>query len=183
MQFYRDIHLRRDPELAPTILMNAAFTKLHIALVDAQHDGIGVSFPKADKTLGSCLRLHGSAEDLIALGVNWLRSLRQSVQIQEIQRVPDQHQHCRVQRIRVKSNPENLLRREIRKGRLEPSQAEEYLRRFPAQKSDLPFLNLKSYSTSHRYRLFIQQTQVEQPQLEGVFNTYGISQQATVPWF
>ncbi len=183
MQYYRDILLQRDPELATTVLMNTVYAKLHKVLVAEKHSQIGVSFPNADRTLGNCLRLHGNAESLISLGVDWLRSLRQYTQIQEIQPVPAKHQHCRVQRVRVKSSPERLLRRSIRNGKLDPAQAEEFLQQTPARQVELPFLEMNSQSTSQKFRLFIQQTQVEQSTQGGVFNSYGISPQNTLPWF
>jgi len=46
-----------------------------------------------------------------------------------------------------------------------------------------PFIRLKSTSTNQRYLLFIQQGKVVEEPITGDFNTYGLSKNATVPWF
>jgi CRISPR-associated endonuclease Csy4 len=81
----------------------------------------------------------------------------------------------------VKSSIERIRRRQMhRHGWSE----EEALRRLPDREPlalGLPFLNVASGSTGQRFKLFIAQAKVETP-ASGVFNAYGLSGSATVPW-
>lgn len=80
MDRYIDIRLLPDPEFPASVLMNALFGKLHRGLVTHGGCNIGVSFPdvgKNGRSLGECLRLHGSKTNLEKLmASNWLVGMR-----------------------------------------------------------------------------------------------------------
>ena len=48
---------------------------------------------------------------------------------------------------------------------------------------DNPFLELESSSTGQRHRRFIQFGELLDEPVEGFFDTFGLSKNATVPWF
>jgi len=187
MDRYLEFRLRPDPEFVPMVLMNALFAKLHRGLVTLRTDQIGVSFPDVDQeslSLGERLRLHGSAAELERLmSHDWLRGMNDLVRIQPASSIPDPEGHRVVRRVQADSNPERLRRRrmrrkgEDRKAALQavPDSAAEYVAR--------PFVSLKSQSTGHHFRLFIEHGPVVEEPVPGRFSTYGLSSTATIPWF
>ena len=56
-----------------------------------------------------------------------------------------------------------------------PDSAAEHLR--------LPYLSIKSRSTSQEFRLFIKHEPVTHQAANGEFSRYGLSPTATIPWF
>lgn len=188
MDHYQDIVIRMDPEFPTPLLMNAVFTKLHRALVQLPSTGIGVSFPSFDESvpsLGDCLRLHGTAVSLQTLHrKDWTAGMRDHVDLSEIAPVPSKTQHRKVRRVQVKSSAARLRRRFVNRhagvterdaAALIPDSVEERVR--------LPYLQLKSESTGQRFLLFIEHQPVIAEAASGEFNRYGLSTNATVPWF
>lgn len=183
---YLDIHLLPDPEFPAGQLMNALFAKLHRVLVQLGSDSIGVSFPGARSAagLGNHLRLHGcqaALNELMALP--WLTGMRDHVRIAEPAPVPADAQHCRVRRVQADSNPERLRRRAMKRHGLTEEQARERIPDAAVKWLRLPYLQLRSQSTGQPFRLFIEQGPPGHEPTAGKFNAYGLSQQATVPWF
>lgn len=184
MNHYLDIKVLPDPEFAENMLMNALFAKLHRALVDVGQGKIGVSFPHADKALGDLLRLHGSHAALDrVMAENWLKGLRDYTQTGEIKPVPANPQHRVVKRVQVKSSVERLRRRSVSKGWLSAEEAINSILLSNEKKTKLPFLQLKSSSTGQGFRLFVQQGQIKNTAVDGIFSDYGLSNCATTPFF
>lgn len=188
MDHYQDIVIQMDPEFPTPLLMNALFAKFHRALVQLRSTSIGVSFPLVNElapSLGDCLRLHGTTAALQALHMkNWTAGMRDHVDLSEITPVPTKTQHRKVKRVQVKSSAARLRRRFINRhvGMTErdvvaliPDSVEERVR--------LPYLQLKSESTGQRFLLFIEHQPVMAAAATGEFNSYGLSGNATVPWF
>lgn len=46
----------------------------------------------------------------------------------------------------------------------------------------LPFVNMKSLSNGHPMKIFIVKKEMDKEK-KGVFNTYGLSNFSTIPWF
>ena len=187
MDHFVDIQLRPDPEFVANHLMGALYAKLHRALVAQTGLAIGVSFPGVGGStpdLGTCLRLHGTDAALSGLlASDWLTGMRDHVALSLPRRVPDTAQHRTVRRIQVKSSPERLRRRLMRRHNLN---AQEALVRIPddiACFMTLPFLQLRSTSTGQNFRLFIEHGPVQSDAVAGAFNAYGLSQEGTIPWF
>ena len=190
MNHYIDIHLRPDPEFPAQVLLNALYAKLHKALVALGTQGIGVSFPAhTSKHLGDVLRLHGTATDLAALqALPWLGSMRELVQANACTPVPATAQHRTVCRVQVKSSPERVKRRLVkrlmqREG-ISEAQAQERIHMPSAPQLSDPFIALQSSSTGgQHFRLFIRHGPLQAQAQTGPFSAYGLSTTATVPWF
>ena len=187
MDHYLDIRLRPDPELASSHVMDALFSKLHLALAARQAGDIGISFPRVvtgRAGLGDVLRLHGGAAALGALmATPWLAGLLDHLQASGIAAVPAGSQHRVVQRVQAKSSAERIRRRQMRRHGYDETQARERVPDSVERTLALPYVNLRSTSTVQAFRLFIAHgPQLAAPQA-GTFSAYGLSPQATVPWF
>lgn len=188
---YLDMRLRSDPELQPTLALAALFTRLHLYLAHSASNDIAVSFPETvriangeARRLGRVLRLHGSAEALVPLtqASTWGGAVS-VVAIGTIEPVPAKVLHHRVRRIQVDSNPERLMRRAMKRKGWTEAEARENYAEAKAGRTALPFIAMTSQSTGQPFRLFLD---VGEPQAEssgGGFNAYGLSHEATVPYF
>lgn len=187
MDHYIDLKLLPDPEFPATQLMNALFAKLHRGLVELNCDDIGISFPdsaRASHGLGARLRLHGTAAVLDRLlARNWLSGMRDHVQLTELAMVPADARHRGLRRVQVDSSPERLRRRAIKRHGLTEEQARQRIPGHAGKTLDLPFIDLHSHSSGQRFRLFIAQGPIQDSAQTGTFNSYGLSREATVPWF
>ncbi len=186
MDKYLDIRVLSNPEVSSPILMNALFGKLHRRLMELRSETIGVSFPKHDNTLttlGSTLRLHGNFESLEQLMAdNWLKGIGDHVNFREIHAVPNVRSYRVVRRVQVKSSPERLRRRYEKRHKVSGDQALAVIPDGVAKRLNLPFVTLQSRSTGQRFPLFINHETKDSPN-PGKFGYYGLSQDATVPWF
>ena len=187
MDHYLDIQLLPDPEFGAPMLMSALVSKLHRALVGLEATDIGVSFPgyaHSPRTLGTCLRVHGTENRLGQLMESrWLTGMADHTRCSQLLPVPEGVQHCSFQRHQVKSNVERLRRRRMKRKGETYEQAKLAIPDSVEQKSDLPFVTLNSKSTGEVFKLFIAQSMLEDAPKPGIFNSYGLSQGATVPWF
>lgn len=207
MDHYVDIRLQPDAEFAPAMLMAALFTKLHKALAAGTHTQVGVSFPHMDidmsdaqqpsrtsrssrtgehprYALGHVLRLH--SEDAVLQGLlatEWLSGMRDHVLCGGVTHVPTGASHRTLSRVQAKSSPERLRRRQMRRHGLTPEQAHERIPDSAAEMLDLPFLTMRSQSTGQTFRLFMRLGPPQASPVPGEFGAYGLSPQATVPWF
>lgn len=187
MDHFVDIDLRPDAEFAAPHLMSALYGKLHRVLVKLGSTDVGVSFPEHDASvphLGTRMRLHGKPEALTMLMASeWLLGISDHVVAGPPRPVPAGSTHSRVRRVQAKSNPERLRRRLIRRHRVSIDEA---LQRIPDSSVELvrlPFVQLRSTSTEQTFRLFIAHDLGQPEAIADVFNAYGLSQTATVPWF
>ncbi len=184
---YLDIRLLPDPEFSTPLLMSALFSKLHRALVQQGEGNIGVSFPKVRPkapSLDDCLRLHGSAEALGRLAsLNWLLGMRDHTAVGEITPVPGDTAHRVVRRVQAKSSPERLRRRLMQRRGITLDAACEAIPDTAGERLNLPFVTLRSQSTGQPFRLFIEHLPVQEQPVRGEFSAYGLSPEATVPWF
>ncbi|MDR3433977.1 MAG: type I-F CRISPR-associated endoribonuclease Cas6/Csy4 [Rouxiella aceris] len=184
MDSYQDIRILPDPEFGTELLMAALFAKLHRALGQYAAGQLGVSFPRAAKTPGDILRLHGTAAALESFHQHpWLKGLRDHITLSAIAAIPSEVKYRTVSRVQVKSNAERLRRRSVKKGWLSEEQA---LARIPdqqSQRTSLPFIQMKSLSNGEAFRVFIKQGELLASPTAGEFSAYGLSSTATVPWF
>lgn len=184
MDHYIDIRVLPDPEFVETVLMNALFSKLHRGLVAAGAGQVGVSFPKEVKQLGDVLRLHGSQDALKTMMANgWMKGLRDYTEVSIIQLVPKDCQHRFVKRVQIKSSAERLRRRSIKNGKVSPEDAATRIPLSREKRLALPYLELKSQSTSQAFKLFVYQSEPQSEPSEGQFSSYGLSSNATIPVF
>ena len=189
LSHYLDLQLRPDPETAPTQLLAALYTRLHRALAAQGSTGIAVSFPGySDQrhTLGQCLRLFGSEAALQPWTTGaWLGSLRDHVSsmAEAPLPVPAHATHRSLRRVQVKSSPERLRRRLMKRHQLSEAQARERIPDSAGRVTDLPYVPMASTSTAQQFKLFLALGAAQPQPQTGDFNTYGLSATATVPWF
>lgn len=184
MDHYQDIRVLPDPEFQEEVLMAALFAKLHRALGARGKGDIGISFPDHDLKPGARLRLHGQRAALAELeAARWRAGLQDYCQSGELAAVPEVQGWRTVSRVQVKSSPERLLRRSVRKGWLTEEQAQQRLSSIVEQRTTLPWLNIKSLSSGQHFRLFICHGELLAEPVSGTFSSYGLSAQATIPWF
>ena len=188
MDHFLDFRLLPDPEFSSATLMNALFAKLHRSLVEINNRQLGISFPDVKPsvpTLGHCLRLHGTIDSLKPLlARNWLAGMRDHVTAGEIERVREGVSYCRVRRVQVKSNAERQRRRYYKR---HPEAREvDVISKMPdtaERKVTLPFVRVRSQSTGQQFCLFLEHLPPQSHPIAGEFNSYGLSANATVPWF
>ena len=187
MLHYIDIRLLPDPEFPEHQLMGALYTKLHRLLVQVQTDRIGVSFPgyqESPPTLGNTLRLLGPESDLSRLMESpWLKGIRDHTEVMPIAPAPLNAMHRPLRRIQVKSNPDRLMRRQMRRHGLTEKQARERVSDGKGERLRLPYVTLSSTTTGQRFPLFLRLGPAV-PEAGGwSFNAYGLSNTAAIPWF
>lgn len=187
MNYYLDLRLRPDPEIATSHLLNAVYGKFHLALVSGNHTDIGISFPRSEESaprLGDTLRLHGSADVLAGfMAIPWLGHLVEHVGASKVSPAPPAAGHRAVGRIQVKSSPERLRRRYVRRHGVSHEDAVALIPDTVAECTDFPYLRLLSKSTGKNFRLFIRHGEILSRPIPGEFNSYGLGAGATVPWF
>ncbi|MTH48174.1 type I-F CRISPR-associated endoribonuclease Cas6/Csy4 [Intestinirhabdus alba] len=184
MDHYLEIRVVADPEFSAEMLMAALFAKLHRALATRGKGDIGVSFPQMAKTPGAILRLHGSQTALQALeALSWRKGLNDYCQCSGVALVPQIIGWRTVSRVQVKSCPQRLIRRSVNKGWLTQEQARQRLLTIKERRTGLPYINVKSLSSGQQFRLFILHGQLRTEPVSGLFNFYGLSTTATIPWF
>ena len=187
---YIDITVLPDPEFSHAHLLGALFSKLHRALVARAAGDIGVSFPRhveapsSQRTLGNVLRLHGSKDALQGLMAQpWLQGARDYVQVSPLALAPSDAPHRVVQRRQFKTNAERLRRRRMQRKGETAEQATAAIPDVVERRPDLPFLQLRSSSTGQPFCLCVEHGPLQLQPVAGVFNAYGLGQEATVPWF
>lgn len=192
MNHYIEITLRPDAEVEIGFLWQKVYQQIHLALVEIkdENDGvnIGISFPKYGTDgfpLGDTIRLFGkTSDDLIMLQLDkWLNRLLDYIVITDIRDVPQNLKvYACFSRKQVKSNLERLARRQARRKGISVEDAINNYEDMQEQTTQLPFISLKSLSTNQSLKLFIR-NELKSDSVDGSFNTYGLSKDATVPWF
>ena len=117
------------------------------------------------------------------LASDWLAGMRDYVVLTLPTPIPDNAQHRSVRRVQVKSSPERLRRRLMRRHDIDEQTARQRIPDDSARFTQLPFLQLRSTSTGQTFRLFIEHGPIQPNAVSGDFNAYGLSQGATIPWF
>lgn len=197
MKYYIDITLLPDAEANLGFLWQKVYQQIHIALVEnkiaAKQSAIAVSFPKYGNTvfpLGDKLRLLANKQvQLSQLNIEkWLSRLMDYTHIKPIKEVPlTVNQFARFKRKQFKSN---LIKEAKRRAKYKGESLEvalEHFKHYQAE-SSLAFINMTSLSMerdisiNRNFKLFIER-EILDKQEQGVFNCYGLSKDATIPWF
>jgi len=194
MNYYVDIKLFTDTEITLGFVWKKLYAQIHLALVEVRDENnlvsVGLSFPKYKESkfpLGNELRIFShSKEKLEKLDLNcWLERLLDYVSISEIQEVPtDINEYVSFGRKQFKVNAERLARRQAKRKGISFEEALKNYENFDEEKkkTKLPFVNIKSLSSDREMKIFIHKTKKEESK-QGMFSTYGLSNEATVPWF
>ncbi|HHV1973165.1 TPA: type I-F CRISPR-associated protein Csy3 [Escherichia coli] len=136
---------------------------------------------EAQVRLGAGQEVFPSQE--LVLDSNSSKGLTDYCQCSPVTPVPEIKGWRVVSRVQVKSNSQRLLRRSVKKGWLTEEQAIERLATQAEQRTDLPFLNMKSLSSQQLFKLFIRHGDLLKEPVKGEFSSYGLSATATIPWF
>lgn len=192
MKYYLDITLLPDGEANFGFLWQAVYRQVHLALVESKtpkgDSTVSVSIPEYGARafpLGSKLRLLASSKgSLESLDIDkWLARLKDYTHSTSIKSVPEKvTQFARFNRRQFKTNIQRLARRRMKRQGVSFEEAIEYYASFKDKESKLPYINMKSLSKDESFKFFIEQELLAEP-IEGVFNCYGLSGAATVPWF
>ncbi len=183
MDYYIDISLLSDPEFKETVLMNAVYIKLHKILCDSRSANIGVSFPNSKQVLGNLLRLHGTAEALNKLQCqNWIGGMSGYCQQSDMKPVPTSSVFRTVSR-QQSAMSSAKLRRLVKRGSITEAEMNNYQAKMLTKGLDGPYVELVSGSNGHRHRRYIEFGQLLDTPVGGVFDQFGLSKTATVPWF
>lgn len=184
---YVDLTVVPDAETGVAPLLGALYDRLHRTLAQQQLDGIGVSFPQYSvipRNIGDTLRLHGSEAALKSfIADDWLRGLRDHVRSPGVAAVPVDALHRAVRRRQFKSNVERLRRRRMKRKGETAEQAARAIPDSAAEKPTMPYVHLRSLSTGQPFCLFIELGPLQPEAASGRFNTYGLSEGSTIPWF
>ncbi len=187
MDAYLEITVRPDPEFGPQLLLDALMGKLHRGLVLAETDAIGVSFPGHSvkpRGLGNRLRLHGTADHLSRFMARpWLTGMADHLVMGAIQPLPAGVRHRVVRRVQPKTNAQRLRRRYQKRHNVSEDEARLRIPDTIEKSVSLPFVTLRSASTNQRFALFVDHGPLQNEAISGCFNSYGLSQTATIPWF
>ena len=187
MDHYLDLTLLPDPEFPVTQLMSALIAKLHRGLHDLRRTDVGISFPEVETAkhgLGSRLRLHGPAAALDSLlALNWLNGMRDHLQLGELAPIPAKVSWRCVSRVQVDSNPERARRRLITRHGISEEEARRRIPDSAAKRCDLPYVALRSNGNGNGFRLFIRHGPLLDAPTTGSFGAYGLSAEASIPWF
>lgn len=183
MDSYIEITIQPDAEMPLNWLLNAIYTKIHKALVDARSTNLGVSFPKAKVTLGDTIRLHGQAAMLERFSSSgWLGGMSGYCQFSPIQSVPNTAKHRTVSR-KQSTMTQSKLNRIIKRGSISQEQVKEYRAKMFTKGLDNPYVELVSGSNGQKHRRYIEFGPLLDNPIEGAFDPFGLSKTATIPWF
>ena len=188
MTHYTDIHILSLPEIAPQHIMEKLFARVHLALAELNCSDIGLSFPDVNEkrpSLGQRLRLHGSEPGLRSLldKTGIAATMRDYLRLGAILPIPDQVSFRQVRRAQSKSSVERLRRRLAKRHNLSMEEAAARIPASAAKQLDLPFIRVQSQSSGQFFYLFIHHGAIGQTPTPGEFNAYGLSTEATIPWF
>ncbi|MCW8930868.1 MAG: type I-F CRISPR-associated endoribonuclease Cas6/Csy4 [Gammaproteobacteria bacterium] len=184
MDYYIDLFIQPDDEVPIYFIRNKAFNKLHKILFDINSHDVGVSFPKLEKKLGDVIRLHSSHSSLEVLhNNNWLGGLSGYCKLSEVLQVPENIQGYRtISRIR-QNMTNSKLNRIITRGSISVEDVDNYRVKMLKNSLKNPYLDLQSISTNEKYRIYLKFSPIQEISHEGDFNHFGLSKEATVPWF
>ena len=183
MNCYIDIHLKPDAELKEADLSAKVYAKFHKALVTLNTNKIAISFPKVKHKLGLLYRLHGSETLLNDLQkLNWIGPLQGYCKISDITPIPKQVSY-RIISVKRSNMSKAKLNRLIERGTIDKTGEKRYKIKMLSQGFDNPYLDLLSSSSGEVYRKFFEFSDIVNSPVDGMFDTYGLSKTATVPWF
>jgi CRISPR-associated endonuclease Csy4 len=184
MNHYIDIKVLPDAEINANFLLNKVYAKLHKALFDIKSDSIGVSFPEYRKILGQILRLHGTQKALEQLQAqDWLARLADYCNVSTINEVPSNIQGYRtVSRIQSTMS-QSKLNRLLKRGSITEEEAKEYKAKMFTKVLDNAYVELESVSNGHKHRRYFTFGALKPTPVACVFDAFGLSKTATVPWF
>jgi CRISPR-associated endonuclease Csy4 len=183
MKYFIDIKLLSSKKMTVDRLLEKVYSRNHGILSKNNITNIAVSFPEQVVKLGSLFRIHGEKSDLEELSLKeCLDDFKSNYYVSPIQAVPEGAMHRTVYRVQ-QNMTESKLRRLISRGSISKDEIKSY--RMKMLKGGLAegFIDLESRSTEQRYRHYIAFGELQDTEVKGEFNSFGLSKTATIPWF
>ncbi len=196
MKYFFELTFISNNEFSFYQLWSKVYAQLHLAFVETKDEdnkiNLGISFPeyqfnneKGIGFLGSKLRVFAnSEEELQKLDIRrWLERLNDYVHISSIKEVPV-HKitgYAIFSRKQVKTNADRLARHRVKRGDISYEEAKSRYQNVITT-TDLPFIQLKSLTSTQPFKLFIEK-RVSEKLTEDKFSTYGLSARSSVPEF
>jgi len=78
---------------------------------------------------------------------------------------------------------ESKLRRLIKRGSISEEEVKQYRIKMFQGGLENPYVELKSMSNGQMHRRFIEFGELQDKSVEGRFDFFGLSKEATIPWF
>jgi len=189
MKYYQEITLLPDAEIPLYFLWGKAYQQVHIALADLKNSDnnaiVGCSFPKYDgKHLGEKLRLFSNTEQgLLACDINkWFSRLTDYLHVTSIKPTPETTKY-RVTSAVAPTMKTSKLNRLIKRNSIDEEGIRRYEEKMAAKVRKEPYIEMLSVTNGNKYKKFIALGALADSPTDGTFDTYGLSKQATIPWF
>jgi CRISPR-associated endonuclease Csy4 len=156
-------------------------------LFDMKSWKIGLSFPEWEEgsvVLGKTIRIHSSwTKELMQLmRIDWIGDLSKYCSVSEIIKTPVGCKYRIVSRIQPTMS-KSKLRRLILRGSIKKIDIKLYKIKNLSNGISNPYLEMISGSNGNLYRRYIKFSELLDSPTEGVFDQFGLSKNATVPWF
>jgi len=177
-------------ELTQVMVVNQLMQALHQTLVHYKGQ-IAICFPlytqRKNKTLGGIIRLFGEQSQLTLLKSELMgqTTITDYAITLDIKAVPNNiTRYLSVSRIRTKGQSafKRAQKRLTEQGKWSTDVQNRIVEKWGNVNLNYPHCHLVSGSTGQRFILWVKQQQCTTPQI-GTFNSYGMSQSATVPNF
>jgi CRISPR-associated endonuclease Csy4 len=201
MYYYVELTCLPDEGVSAAFIMGKVMDVLHLGLVNLQqqvgHNPVGISFPEyvyqqddrgrvVAAQMGGKLRLFSrNAVHLEALNLKQLlQRLADYVHIRGISEInrPNLAFAC-FQRVQPKSSKERLIRRKARHTGQPEDVVRQHFAAFEEHRTALPFVHMRSHSTTQAFRLFIEKQVAVPVEGDWQFSTYGLNGRIPVPDF
>jgi CRISPR-associated endonuclease Csy4 len=183
MTHYIDIQLLPNKEIRENVLLNQIYTSFHKRLYDLQSDNIALSFPEYKLKLGRLFRIHGEKEALEKLNEKeWLGLFAKFCKVSSLTIVPSEVKYRTISRIQ-QNMTESKLRRLIKRGNISEEDIKKYRVKMISGGLDNPYVELVSMSNGQLHRRFIEFSELQNKEVNGKFDLFGLSKSATIPWF
>jgi len=192
MEYYREISLLPNADIALNFIWKKLYQQIHLALAENKiaenASRVGISFPEYNANeflLGTKLRLFAADEQTLKdlQCEKWLERLLDYVHVSGIKPVPENvTEYACFRHIKMKGSKEKLARRRAKRKGETMQQALAHFADYKEPQSKLPYINMISQTNGQHFRLFIEKQSMTQPQ-SGYFSCYGLSHTVTVPLF
>jgi len=188
MTHHIDIKLIPKKEIRENVLLNQVYTSFHKRLYDLKSNDIGVGFPEYRLKLGRLFRIHGSKEALEKLQEkDWLGKYAEFCKVSKIEAIPEKVQYRTVSRVQ-QNMTEAKLRRLIKrakegKGNFNEEDIKKYRMKMLQGGLENPYVELRSMSNGQMHRRFMEFGELQDTEVKGEFDSFGLSKVSTVPWF
>ena len=183
MDYYIDIKLIPNKEIRENVLLNQVYTTFHKRLYDLKSKNIAVSFPEYRLKLGKLFRIHGTKEALEKFNEkDWLGKYQAFCKVSNIIALPEKVQYRTVSRVQ-QNMTEAKLRRLIKRGTIPEEDIKKYRIKMFQGGLDNPYVELVSMSNGQLHRRFIEFGELQDAEIKGEFDLFGLSKVSTIPWF